>query len=98
MTATRRLDIPRKRLVSIVGGSLGNLWTSNWGRTLLLKLALLAGVASFGAWNWRVMKPALGSADAARRLTRSALSELAIATLLLIVTAVLVATALPGEE
>lgn len=25
MTATRRLDIPRKRLVSIVGGSLGNL-------------------------------------------------------------------------
>lgn len=25
MTATRRLDISRKRLVSIVGGSLGNL-------------------------------------------------------------------------
>ena len=81
-----------------LGGSLGNLWTSSWGRTLLLKLALLAGVAAFGAWNWRVMKPALGSADAARRMTRSALSELAIATLLLIVTAVLVATALPSEE
>ena len=81
-----------------LGGSLGNLWTSSWGRTLLLKLALLAGVAAFGAWNWRVMKPALGSADAARRLTRSALSELTIATLLLIVTAVLVARPLPGEE
>ena len=81
-----------------LGGSLSNLWTSSWGRTLLLKLALLTGVAAFGAWNWRVMKPTLGSADAARRLTRSALSELAIATLLLIVTAVLVATALPGEE
>jgi putative copper export protein len=81
-----------------LGGSLSNLWTSGWGRTLLLKLVLLAGVAGFGAWNWRVMKPSLGTVDAARRLTRSALSELTIATLLLVVTAILVARPLPGEE
>jgi putative copper export protein len=79
-------------------GHLTVIWTSGWGRSLLLKLLLLVGVAGFGAWNWRVMRPTLGSAEAARRLTRSALSELAIATALLLVTAVLVARALPGEE
>ena len=79
-------------------GSLSGLWTSGWGRTLLLKLVLLSGVAGFGAWNWRVVRPTLGSAEAARKLTRSALFELAIATALLAATAVLVARPLPGED
>jgi putative copper export protein len=79
-------------------GSLSGLWTSGWGRALLLKLGLLSGVAGFGAWNWRVMRPTLGTAAAARRFTRSALAELALATALLVVTAVLVARPLPGED
>jgi putative copper export protein len=79
-------------------GSLSMLWSSGWGRSLSLKLLLLAGVAGLGAWNWRVIRPGLGSAPGASRITRSALLELAVATVLLAVTAVLVARPLPGEE
>jgi putative copper export protein len=67
-----------------------------YGRTLLVKLVVLAGVMALGFYNWRRVRPALGAEPGARRLTRSAAAELVIGTLLLAVTAVLVALPAPG--
>jgi copper transport protein len=78
-------------------GGVAQLWQSGYGRTLLLKLALLSVVAGTGAYNWRRVLPALGSPSASAALRRSSLIELAAATAVLIVTAVLVATPMPGE-
>ena len=77
-------------------GGFGPLFSSAYGRTLLVKVALLVGVAATGAWNWRRVRPALGAAPGAARLRRSATVELVFGTLLLAVTAVLVA--LPAPE
>lgn len=77
-------------------GGIEPLFSSAYGRTLLVKVALLAGVAATGAWNWRRVRPALGAAPGASRLRRSATVELVFGTLLLAVTAVLVA--LPAPE
>lgn len=73
------------------------LWNSVYGRTLLIKLAILAGVVALGAYNWRVATPRLRASGDVRRIRRSALIELALALALVAVTAVLVATPLPGE-
>ena len=77
-------------------GGFGPLFSSTYGRTLLVKVLLLGGVAATGAWNWRRVRPALGAAPGAARLRRSATIELVFGTLLLAVTAVLVA--LPAPE
>jgi putative copper export protein len=68
------------------------LWSTAYGRTLLVKLALLAPVLALGAYNWRRVRPALHDAAGVARLRRSAAAELAIGALVLAVTAVLVAT------
>jgi putative copper export protein len=77
-------------------GSLAALWASGYGRTLLLKLAAVAVLVAAGAYNWRVMRPALGSDAATGRLRRSAGFELIVSLVVLAVTAVLVAT-MPGK-
>jgi putative copper export protein len=76
-------------------GSLAPLWTSTYGKVLMLKLGLLSGVAGTGLYNWRCVRPALGSESAPLRLARSASLELGIGLLVLIVTAVLVAMPTP---
>jgi putative copper export protein/methionine-rich copper-binding protein CopC len=76
-------------------GSIPALWESAYGRTLLLKLAVLSAVFGTGAYNWLKVKPALGDERAAGRLRRSATVEVAVGVLVLLVTAVLVATAPP---
>ena len=73
------------------------LWESRYGRTLLLKLAVLAGVAATGLYNWRRVRPALGDELGTARLSRSSRVELLIALAVILVTAVLVATPPPGE-
>lgn len=78
--------------------SLEALWTSEYGRLLMLKLGLVAGTAATGAYNWLRVRPALGAQAGARRLRRSAASELAIAALVIAVTAVLVATPMPESQ
>ena len=78
-------------------GSIGALWSSAYGRTLLVKLALLLPVALLGAYNWRRVVPALEEANGAARLRRTATIELALAALVLLATAVLVATPTPLE-
>lgn len=77
--------------------ALDALWTSVYGRTLLLKLAILGGVAAMGAYNWRIATPRLRASGDVRGIRRSAMIELALALALVAVTAVLVATPLPGE-
>lgn len=76
---------------------LNALWTSVYGRTLLIKLAILGGVAALGAYNWRIATPRLRASGDVHAIRRSALIELALALALVAVTAVLVATPLPGE-
>ncbi|MBA3852968.1 MAG: hypothetical protein C0503_01055 [Gemmatimonas sp.] len=78
-------------------GGLAPLWESPYGRTLLLKLALLSVAAGTGAYNWRRVLPHLGTPEASARLRRSSLVELAAAMMVLVVTAVLVATPMPWE-
>lgn len=78
-------------------GTLAALWQSGYGRTLLVKLALVAAVAAVGAVNWRVLRPSLGTDGAAVRIRRSALLELAAGALVLAATAVLVAASPPAE-
>jgi putative copper export protein len=78
-------------------GTLSALWASDYGRVLLVKLAVIAIIAAFGAVNWRVLRPAMGDVAGARRIRGSAMTELAIGALVLAVTAVLVATPTPGE-
>jgi putative copper export protein len=79
-------------------GSIPALWTSIYGKTLIVKLCLAAAVFGLGAYNNQRLKPSLGTEEAVRRLTRSATLEVAIATLVLIVTAVLVNLPAPAEH
>jgi len=80
-------------------GAVDRLWTTPYGVTLLVKLGVVTLVLALGAWNWRRQKPRLGSENAARSLRASAIAELAFATLVLIVTSVLVVMpdAIPGK-
>lgn len=77
-------------------GSLPALWESGYGRTLLLKLAVLTGVFGTGAHNWLKVKPALGGEEGAERIRRSGSIEVAIGAIVLLVTAFLVATPPPA--
>jgi copper transport protein len=72
-------------------GSFAALWSSRYGHSLLLKLALLGGMGLLGAINWRRLGPEAGTKAGAHRLARSAWLELAFAVAIVLVTAVLVA-------
>ncbi len=76
-------------------GAIPALWTSAYGRTLLLKLGVLSIVALTGAYNWRRVRPALGEMAGAARLRKSATLELAVGVIVIAITAVLVATPPP---
>ena len=76
-------------------GAIAPLWTSGYGRVLLLKLALLSGVAGTGAYNWLRVRPALGTPEATARFRKSATVELAVGIAVIVVTAVLVALPTP---
>jgi putative copper export protein len=73
-------------------GRIPNLWGTRYGVTLLLKLATLSIVVVTGWYNWKVVQPALGTDASTTTLHRAARVELATTLLVLLVTAVLVAT------
>ena len=79
-------------------GSVAELWQSAYGRTLLVKLAVLGVVAATGFYNWRRVRPVLGGDVGAHRIRRSSTAELTAAAVVILVTAVLVATPPSGEE
>ena len=77
--------------------SVSELWSTGYGRTLLLKVGLFAAIGAVGAYNWRRLTPRLGDARGTRTLLVSARLELALAVVLLAVTAVLVHLAMPHQ-
>ena len=79
-------------------GSFGALTGTPYGRTLLLKLGCLVGVAVHGAYNWRVVQPRLAAGGDEGMLRRSARTELILGAILIIVTAFLVVLPAPGLE
>lgn len=76
-------------------GAVSDLWTTDYGRTLLIKLLLLAGVAALGWYNWRRVLPVLDADDGTGRLRSTARAELVVGAAVLLVTAVLVALPTP---
>jgi putative copper export protein len=79
-------------------GGVSPLFTSGYGKTLLLKLLALVGVAALGFLNWRTVLPRLRRTGDSRAVRRTAVLEAMLGLLLLLATAVLVALPLPGEE
>jgi len=71
------------------------LWTTSYGQALIVKLCVVAVVLSLGAWNWRRVRPSLGTTASIDTLRRSARRELAFAGLVLLITAVLVSLPSP---
>ncbi len=73
-------------------GSVGGFWQTDFGRLLLVKVAFVAGVAAMGAYNHRVLVPAL-VADAesdAVRFRRAITVEAALFSVILLITSLLV--------
>ncbi|MGH7670619.1 MAG: copper resistance D family protein [Gemmatimonadaceae bacterium] len=71
------------------------LWTTSYGITLIIKLCVVAVVLGLGAWNWRRVRPSLGTPAASETLKRSARLELTFAGLVLLITSVLVSLPSP---
>jgi putative copper export protein len=71
------------------------LWTTAYGWTLIAKLCVVLIVIALGAWNWRRQRPLLGSESAAGVLRRSATFEVIAATIVLVITSVLVSLPSP---
>lgn len=82
----------------IHSGSLAELLGSRYGVLLLVKVAIFLLVLGTGAYNLLRVQPALGDDVGTLRLRRSARFELAVGAVVLLVTAMLVATALPEES
>lgn len=75
--------------------SLEQLTGTAYGQTLLWKLALLVVVAGLGLYNWRRVRPRLGTPGPERTLRRVAAVEVAVGVLVVAVTAALVALPTP---
>lgn len=79
-------------------GGFAPLVQTIYGRTLLLKLGILAFIAALGAYNWRVARPRLDTGHGEAALHRSALAEVLLGVALLVATAFLVALPAPGLD
>ena len=91
-------------LVAITGATtawlhlkrLPNLWTTDYGRALIIKLCFVIAVVVMGWWNWKRVKPSLAGGDqSVARLNRSATTEVVLGAIVLAVTAVLVSLPSP---
>lgn len=72
--------------------SVSELWTTSYGRVLALKVGVVLLTLTIGAYNWKIVKPRLGIDGATTALRRSARTEILLAVIIVIITAVLVAT------
>lgn len=77
-------------------GSVSALWTTEYGRTLVLKLALLSLVFAAGAYNFLRIRAVLGDEVSVRRLRRTSTVELAVGGIVVVITALLVAIPTPA--
>ncbi len=77
---------------------LSALWSTPYGVTLIVKLCLVAVVIGLGAWNNLRQKRRMGTESGTLALAGSAKRELAVALVVLAVTAILVSLPTPGEQ
>lgn len=77
---------------------LGDLWTTSYGRTLLVKLALVSVALAWGALHHFVVRPRLERGGVPADLRRSLVGESAVAMAVLLVAAVLVNSAPPPPD
>lgn len=75
-----------------------DLWSTPYGRLLSAKLLVVAVVMALGAFNWRRVRPRTAEPGGDGRLLRTAGAELAAATLVVALTAVLVAVPPPQHS
>lgn len=73
------------------------LWTTDYGRTLLIKVGLFVLVALIGAHNWLRARRRLGSTAGTFHIRRTATLELALVSLVLAATTALVITPVPKD-
>ncbi len=78
--------------------AVADLWSTPYGRLLSAKLMVVAVVMALGAFNWRRVRPRTAEAGGDGRLLRTAGAELAAATLVVALTAVLVAVPPPQHS
>jgi copper transport protein len=80
----------------LVLDSFGDLFSTDWGRVLLLKVGVVAVAAGLGGYNHFVLRPALevspDDPGVAAHLRRSLLIESAAMGAVIVLTAVLVAS------
>jgi putative copper export protein len=76
-------------------GALSNLWTTSYGRLLMLKLFLAADAAGCGFVNWQAWRRPVTSTDSLRARRLLVGLEIALAAGVIIVTAVLTETEHP---
>jgi len=76
-------------------GEFQNLWASEYGRVLSLKVMAAVGVLYLGFRNWRYGLPALESEEGARGVRRRAAREVGVTALVVLLTAILVGTSMP---
>lgn len=76
-------------------GAVSDLWTTDYGRIVLLKVALVGVLLGFGWHHWRKVVTAEWESQTAPRFQRTAAAELVVGAVVVAITAVLVATALP---
>lgn len=86
-------------LLWLLLGSLEALFTSAYGRLVLIKLAIVAGILTLAAVNWFRLTPgvAAGNRSAAARLRWSIVGEMILATAILLVTAIFTTEVGPPE-
>lgn len=75
-------------------GDFGNLLTTRWGRTLLIKLALVAGTLALGYHHWRTATARI-RAGQRQAVSKSIGREVLLAAAVLVVTGLLTVTAPP---
>jgi len=75
-----------------------SLWQSHYGLALVRKLVVLSFTGVVGIYNWRVVRPQLEHAGTVKLLRRSATVELTLGTVVVILTAWLVATSPPDMD
>ena len=75
----------------------GALWGTGYGRLLVLKVGLVVAVLGLGAFNWKRLTPRLTEPEGPEAMRRAATVELAVATVVLLVTAILIRTSPLGH-
>jgi copper transport protein len=81
-------------LMVVILDSVSELWTTPWGRLLMLKTALVGLAACGGAYNHQVLIPELGVDESlSPRFRRAVTVEAVVLALVLVVTAFLVGAA-----